>query len=258
MWFFGWEDTVTNDDERMKLPANASGTEQETLREAKAAYKTIFAMFYGFPATTPYKRYCDQGHFLSQPVNCADSLGCLPNVADKISSLILENPKESLQLAWIHPADMLAVACQLRSRGIYQEALRHCLRGGRTRMAKAGYSHPGDCTEDELDRVIEAAEVQVRTKQKYVCDGLMDLLSRGSPTEPEYTSNRLLTEALWRRWVQTTLSADDLFGETASQFRRLFMRELDVVEVVKESKEFWAKAHGLVAVDFSGAEQDLT
>jgi len=86
----------------------------------------------------------------------------------------------------------------------------------------------------------------------------MDLLSRGSPTEPEYTSNCLLAEALWRRWGQTTLSADDLFGETTSQFRYLFKRELDVAEVVKESKEFWAKAHGLVAVNVSRAEQDLT
>jgi len=43
----------------MKLPANASGTEQETLHEAKAAYKTIFAMFHGFAATTPHKWYYD-------------------------------------------------------------------------------------------------------------------------------------------------------------------------------------------------------
>jgi len=242
----------------MKLPANASGTKLETLHEAKATYKTILAMFYGFPAKTPSKHYYRQNHFLSPLVNCADSHGCLPNLADKISILIVENPKDSLQLAWLYPEDMQALACQLRPRGIYQEALRHCLRGGRARMAKARYSQPGDCTEEELDCAIEEAQVQVRTKQKYVYDGLMDLLSRESPTEPVYTSNCLLAEALWRGWVQTRLSADDLFSETTSQFRRLSKRGLDVAEVVKESEEFWAKAQGLVAVDSSGAEQDLT
>ncbi|KAF2099857.1 hypothetical protein NA57DRAFT_55795 [Rhizodiscina lignyota] len=177
---------------------------KENYREVLLGYKLAFALLYQQDCCSVLSPLINSAHpalIIAELVRCASVLGFLHSISGPLTVLILEPSNGIWKYICSYGEVFLSIACLLRSRAIFEEALRHAANYGLARNVPLRYCQSPEYSLELLRTIRNKARNEIGMKVTEAHNNLFNI-----ETESWIVRNNRLAhwrvDSVWHNWLQ--------------------------------------------------------